>query len=319
MKIVAFGGGTGLSTLLRGLKNFESIDVTAVVTVMDDGGSSGTMREEFGILPPGDIRNNIIALAQDESLMAQIMAYRFEDGTKFKDQSLGNLIIAALTKINGSFPVAIENISSILAIRGKVLPVTEESVQLVAQLSDGSYVIGESNITKKNGKIKEISLSKRAKPFPNVIEEISKSDVILIGPGSLFTSIVPNLLVDTIPQALKEKPKILIANLMTQPGETTGMTVEDHLRIVEKYLKSEVDRIIVNSQSIPSDVLERYEKEGSRPVLCESENPKFVKFPMVKIITDKSDGQRKIRHDPHLLAIAVIKTVSEITGGKIGI
>ncbi|HEU23580.1 MAG: hypothetical protein C0176_07150 [Mesoaciditoga sp.] len=318
MKIVAFGGGTGLSTLLRGLKKFK-IEITAVVTVMDDGGSSGIMREEFGILPPGDIRNNIVALAQDESLMAKIMAYRFQEGTRFKDQSLGNLIIAALTKINGSFPAAIENISSILAIKGKVLPVTEESVQLVAQMSDGSVITGESNITKRNGKIMEIILSKPAKPFPKVIEEISKSDVVIIGPGSLFTSIIPNLLVDSIPEVLKEKPKILIANLMTQPGETTGMDAEEHLRIVEKYLKSEIDRVIVNSQSIPYDVLERYEKEGSKQVLCKSENPKFVRFPMIKIVTDKMDGQKKIRHDPEKLAKAVIKTIEMITGDKVGI
>ncbi|BBJ28137.1 gluconeogenesis factor YvcK family protein [Athalassotoga saccharophila] len=319
MKIVAFGGGTGLSTLLRGLKKFEKVEITAVVTVMDDGGSSGIMREEFGILPPGDIRNNIVALAQDESLMAQIMAYRFQEGTRFKDQSLGNLIIAALTKINGSFPAAIENISSILAIKGKVLPVTEESVQLVAHMSDGSVITGESNITKRNGKINEIGLNKPAKPFPKVIEEISKSDVVIIGPGSLFTSIIPNLLVDSIPEILKEKPKILIANLMTQPGETTGMDAEDHLKIVEKYLKSEVDKVIVNSQSIPKDVLERYEKEGSKQVLCKIENPKFVRFPMVKIVTDKIDGQRKIRHDPDKLAKAVIKTIELITGDKVGI
>ncbi len=319
MKIVAFGGGTGLSTLLRGLKKFEKVEITAVVTVMDDGGSSGIIREEFGILPPGDIRNNIVALAQDESLMAQIMAYRFLEGTRFKDQSLGNLIIAALTKINGSFPAAIENISSILAIKGKVLPVTEESVQLVAQMSDGSIVTGESNITKKNGKIKEIGLSKPARPFPKVIEEISKSDIVIIGPGSLFTSIIPNLLVDSIPEILKTKPKILVANLMTQPGETTGMNAEEHLSIVERYLKSEIDKVIVNSQPIPQDVLERYEREGSRQVLCESENSKFVRFPMVKIVIDKMDGQRKIRHDPDKLAKAVMQTISMIMGGKIGI
>lgn len=316
LKIVAFGGGTGLSTLLKGLKDFPDTEVTAIVTVMDDGGSSGIIREELGVLPPGDIRNNIIALAEDESLMAQIMAYRFRDGERFKDQSLGNLIIAALTKINGSFPMAIESISSILAIKGRVLPVTEESVKLIARFEDGQIVVGESNITKKNGKIKEINLSSQAKPFPKAIDEISMSDVIVLGPGSLFTSIIPNLLVDGIPEAVRDKPKILIANLMTQPGETTGMSVEDHIKTVENYLKSKIDRVIINSQKIPQAVLKRYKKENSEPVMCKSEDPKFSRIDMVKIIVDKIDGQEKVRHDPHLLAQAVRQISMSLIGDK---
>lgn len=316
LKIVAFGGGTGLSTLLKGLKNFPDIEITAIVTVMDDGGSSGIIREEFGILPPGDIRNNIVALAEDESLMAQIMAYRFKDGERFRDQSLGNLIIAALTKISGSFPTAIENISSILAIKGQVLPVTEASVKLIAKFEDGQIVIGESNITKKNGKIKEIKLDNPAKPFSKALEEIFKADVIVLGPGSLFTSIISNLLIEGIPQSLMNKPKILIANLMTQPGETTGMSVEDHVETIETYLKSKIDRVIINSQSIPIDILKRYENERAEQVVCKSEDPKFSKVEMIKIIVDKSDGQKKVRHDPYLLAQAVRQIAIEFTGGK---
>ncbi len=319
MKIVAFGGGTGLSTLLKGLKDFPDTEIAAIVTVMDDGGSSGIIREELGVLPPGDIRNNIIALAEDESLMAQIMAYRFKDGERFKDQSLGNLIIAALTKISGSFPTAIESISSILAIKGKVLPVTEESVKLIAKFEDEEIVVGESNIAKKNGKIREMSLSSQAKVFPKAIDEISTSDVVVLGPGSLFTSIVPNLLVDGITEAIKDKPKILVANLMTQPGETTGMSVEDHVRVVESYLKSEIDRVIINSQKIPQEVLQRYKKENSEPVICKSENPKFLRIDMVKIVVDKNDGQKKVRHDPHLLAQAVHQTSIDLIGDKHGV
>ncbi len=319
LKIVAFGGGTGLSTLLKGLKDFPDTEITAIVTVMDDGGSSGIIREELGVLPPGDIRNNIIALAEDESLMAQIMAYRFKDGERFKDQSLGNLIIAALTKISGSFPTAIESISSILAIKGRVLPVTEESVKLIAKFEDEQIVVGESNITKKNGKIREISLSSQAKPFPKAIDEISMSDVVILGPGSLFTSIVPNLLVDGITDAIKGKPKILVANLMTQPGETTGMSVEDHVKVVESYLKSKIDRVIINSQKIPQEVLKRYKKENSEPVICKSENSKFLRIDMVKIVVDKTDEQKKVRHDPHLLARAVHQTSIDLIGDKNGI
>ncbi len=316
MKIVAFGGGTGLSTLLKGLKAFPDVDITAIVTVMDDGGSSGIIREELGVLPPGDIRNNIVALAEDESLMAQIMAYRFKDGERFKDQSLGNLIIAALTKISGSFPTAIESISSILAIKGRVLPVTEASVKLIAEFEDEQIVIGESNITKKNGKIKEIKLSGLAKPFPKVIDEISMADAIVLGPGSLFTSIIPNLLVDGIPEAIKDKPKILVANLMTQPGETTGMSVEDHVKTVEHYLKSKIDRVIINSQKIPLEVLKRYKEEESEPVICKTESFNFFKISMVKIIVDKMDGQKKVRHDPYLLAHAVRQISMNLIGDK---
>jgi uncharacterized cofD-like protein len=312
LKIVAFGGGTGLSTLLKGLKLFQDVEITAVVTVMDDGGSSGVMRDEFGILPPGDIRNNIVALAEDESLMAKIMAYRFRDGERFKDQSLGNLIIAALTKLSGSFPVAVENISSILAIKGSVLPVTEESVKLIAKMEDGRIVVGESSITKAGSKIHDLSLDKQAKPFPKVLEEISKADTIIFGPGSLFTSIIPNLLVDGIAEAIGAKPKILVANLMTQPGETDGMSVEDHVRTVEKYLGSSIDRVIVNSQQIPSIILKRYEKEGAKPLRWDERNRKISKFEMIKIIIDPLDDQKKVRHDPELLGRAVLEMAREI-------
>ncbi len=316
LKILAFGGGTGLSTLLKGLKNFPDVDVVAVVTVMDDGGSSGVIREELGVLPPGDLRNNIIALAEDESLMAKIMAYRFTDGERFKGQSLGNLIIAALTKLSGSFPMAIENISSILAVKGLVLPVTEESVKLVARMESGEIVMGESNITGKGLKISEISLSKKAKAFEKVLDEISKADIIVLGPGSLFTSIIPNLLVDGITDALKLKPKILVANLMTQPGETDEMSVEDHLEVIEKYLKSKMDRVIVNSQKIPHEVLKRYKMEGSIPLKWKAGNMRISTFGMVRIIVDPSDGKEKVRHDPQLLAIAVRRVAMQMIGER---
>lgn len=314
MKIVAFGGGTGLSTLLRGIKLFSDLETTAVVTVMDEGGSSGVIRKELGILPPGDIRNNIVALAEDESLMATIMTYRFTEGKRLKDQSLGNLIIAALTKITGSFPVAVEKISSILAINGLVIPVTEESTRLVAVMEDGEIVTGETEIASRRSKIKSISLDRPVRPFERVLDEINRSDVVVLGPGSLFTSIIPNLLVQEVALALREKPKILVSNLMTQPGETLDMTMTEHLRTVESYLGSRIDRIITNSEEIPDEILERYREQGAEPVRNDDGDPRFADFGLVRIVVDPRDGMKKVRHDEIRLAAAVRQIAMELAG-----
>lgn len=314
MEIVAFGGGTGLSTLLRGLKLFSVFEVTAVVTVTDEGGSSGIIREELGVLPPGDLRNNIIALAEDESLMSKIMAYRFIEGQTLKNHSLGNLIIAALTKITGSFAVAIEKASSILAIKGKVLPVTEDSVRLIARMETGEEIVGETEIVKKRSKILEIRLDKPARPFSKVIDSLTKCDAVILGPGSLFTSIIPNLLVSGVNEAMKGKPKILIANMMTQPGETVGFSLRDHIIEVEKYLGCSLDRIIVNSETIPDEVLERYRSQGSEPIFSDGKDERVIPFPMVDVIVDPRDGQKKLRHDPLKLAASVHETVMNLVG-----
>ncbi len=314
MKIVAFGGGTGLSTLLRGLKLFSVFEVTAVVTVTDEGGSSGIIREELGVLPPGDLRNNIIALAEDESLMSKIMAYRFIEGQTLKNHSLGNLIIAALTKITGSFAVAIEKASSILAIKGKVLPVTEDSVRLIAKMETGEEIVGETEIVKKRSKILEIRLDKPARPFLKVIDSLTKCDAVILGPGSLFTSIIPNLLVSGVNEAMKGKPKILIANMMTQPGETVGFSLRDHITTVEKYLGCSLDRIIVNSETIPDEVLERYRSQRSEPIFSDGKDERVIPFPMVDVIIDPRDGKKKLRHDPLRLAASVRETVTNLVG-----
>jgi len=311
---VAIGGGTGLSTLLRGLKLFSDLEVTAVVTVTDEGGSSGIIREELGVLPPGDLRNNIVALAEDESLMSKIMAYRFIEGQTLKNQSLGNLIIAALTKITGSFATAIEKVSSILAIEGKVLPVTEDSVRLIAKMENGEEIIGETEIIKKKAKILEIRLNNPAHPFPKVMDSLTKCDAVILGPGSLFTSIIPNLLVDGVNEVMKDKPKILIANMMTQPGETIGFSLKDHITTVEKYLGCPLDRIVVNSEAIPNEVLERYRSQGSEPIFSNEKDERVVSFPMVKVVIDPRDGEKKLRHDPLKLAASVREIVMNLVG-----
>jgi uncharacterized cofD-like protein len=315
LNIVALGGGTGLSTLLKGLKLFSDVNITAVVTVTDEGGSSGIIREELGILPPGDIRNNIVALAEDESLMAKVMSYRFREGQTFKNHSLGNLIIAALTKITGGFANAIEKLSDTLAIKGTVLPVTEDVVRLVARMEDGRIVTGETNIVKANGKIVDLRLNKKAKPYAKVIDAILKSDVVVLGPGSLYTSIIPNILVEEVKMEINKKPRILIANLMTQPGETNGFTLEDHVKIVEKYLQKPLDKIVVNTEEIPSGILKRYESEGSVPVFEKDGNDeRMIGAPMIKLEKDPRDGKEKVRHDPVKLADLVRKVSIELMG-----
>ncbi len=314
LKIVALGGGTGLSTLLRGLKLFSDVDVTAVVTVTDEGGSSGIIREELGVLPPGDVRNNIVALAENESLMAQIMNYRFNEGQTFKNHSLGNLIIAALTKITGSFAMAVEKVSDTLAVKGTVLPVTEDTIRLVATMESGEEVVGETQIVKRRSKIVDLHLDSVAHPFPKVIEAISKCDVIVLGPGSLYTSIIPNLMVNGVKEAMKGKPTILIANLMTQPGETSGFSLKDHIITVERYLGYSLDRVISNSEIIPYDILQRYNVEGSEQVLTMVGDEKVVSFPMVKSEVDPNDGKEKVRHDPIKLAASVRKIAKELIG-----
>ncbi len=315
LKIVAMGGGTGLSTLLKGLKLFSDVEITAVVTVTDEGGSSGVIREELGVLPPGDVRNNIVALAENESLMAEIMDYRFNEGQTFKNHSLGNLIIAALTKITGSFATAIEKISDTLAIRGVVLPVTEDAIRLVASMENGEEVVGETEIVKENSKIVNMRLDTEAHPFPKVIDAILKCDVIVLGPGSLYTSIIPNLIVNGVKEAMEGKPTILIANLMTQPGETNGFSLKDHIKTVEKYLGHPLNRVISNSEIIADNILQRYRNEGSEQVLTiEGDDEKIVSFPMIKIEVDSGDGKEKVRHDPLKLSAAVWKVAKELIG-----
>ncbi|MCL6642684.1 MAG: YvcK family protein, partial [Candidatus Bipolaricaulota bacterium] len=222
-RVVAVGGGTGLSSLLRGLKQLTA-NVTAVVTVMDDGGSSGRLRQELNILPPGDIRNCLIALAEDESQISQLFNHRFHGGT-LQGHSLGNLVIAGLQEMTGSFDRAIEEMSTLLNTRGQVLPATLEHAELVAEIDDGRIIQGESCIPKAGGRVRHIKLSRPNVPaYPKVLEEIRQADLIILGPGSLFTSVIPNLLVAGIREAIERSPakKFYIMNLMTQPGETTG-------------------------------------------------------------------------------------------------
>jgi uncharacterized cofD-like protein len=269
-RIVVIGGGTGLSTMLRGLKRYTS-NLAAVVTMTDDGGSSGLLQKQLGgILPPGDIRNCLVALADAEPLMQQLFQYRFatKDGADgLSGHSFGNLLIAAMADITGDFERAVEETSNILAIRGRVLPSTVENVVLVGEMEDGTEVTGETAIAHASSKVERIKLCPDApRPLPDVITAIREADVIVLGPGSVFTSVVPNLLVREISEAIaaSRAVKVYVCNVMTQPGESDNFSASDHLRVIEAHAgRRIVDHVLVNKTRPSDELLARYQKTGA--------------------------------------------------------
>jgi len=244
LRVVTVGGGNGLSTLLRGLRSYATasalwappaVDITAVVTVTDDGGSSGRLRREFAVLPPGDIRNCMVALSGDEALLSRLFQYRFPTGRGLKGHSFGNLFLTALSNVMGDFAQAVKASSEVLAIAGRIHPSTASNVALEATLEDGSKVLGESRISRSRARIEKIALRPRkCPPLRETLEAIAEADLITLGPGSLFTSVIPNLLVEGVPQAICESPaiKAYVVNLMWQPGETSGFSASDHVRAI---------------------------------------------------------------------------------------
>lgn len=322
-KIVCIGGGTGISTVLRGLKEYDDIDVTAVVTVMDDGGSSGRLMQEFGVLPPGDIRNCILSLANEEDILTKIFSYRFPVTTESPQvggHSLGNLLMVALSEICGGFDKAISKISEILAIRGKVLPITLKPAQLVAILENGSVKYGETNISSSHMPIKKLLFKpKRVQYYPEVVKEILSSDLIVIGPGSLFTSILPNLIIDEISSAIAESPaaKVYVCNVMTQHGETDGYTVAMHVKKIYEHCKNKFkfDYVVVNSGKISKRLLSRYSKQNSYPVKIDklTELKKLVNKEVVKsnLIAEKSISGKYARHDPKKLSRVILRILEK--------
>jgi uncharacterized cofD-like protein len=302
-KIVVIGGGTGLATLLRGLKKYTS-HLTAVVAVTDDGGSSGRLRNEFGILPPGDIRNCLTALADREPLMEQLFQYRFGKGSGLAGHNFGNLFITAMTDITGDFELAIKQSSRVLAIRGQVLPSTLDKVVLAAELEDDSIIGGESLIGKANRRIKRVYLVP-ANPSPpqEVVEAIGSADAIIMGPGSLFTSVLPNLLVPDVLKAVRNSNalRIYVMNIMTQAGETRHFTASDHVKTIHNHCgPGLIDTVIVNTEEIAGAIRERYLGEGSVPVFLDRE---ALAKEEVKIITGNYLSKSNFaRHDSEVLA-----------------
>lgn len=313
-KVVTIGGGTGLSVLLRGLKQYTS-NITAVVTVMDDGGSSGRLRREMDMLPPGDIRNCLIALADDESRMSKIFQHRFENGSELGGHSLGNLIIAGLEQMEGSFDRAIEETSKLLNIRGRVIPSTLKNTNLVARLKGGKLISGESSMSDHPKKIESIQLEEEAPPYQPAIEEIKTADVIVLGPGSLFTSLVPNLLVNRIGKVIEESSgkKFYVTNIMTEPGETDGFSATDHLEVLGSYLDlSSLDYAVVNVGEASQELLDRYAREGAELVEPDLvDDNKYGVKPLLDDLVDtvELEGKRTVKHDHERLAKLVLSSL----------
>ncbi len=307
-KIVAIGGGTGLSMLLKGIKHITN-NITAVVTVGDDGGSSGRLREEMGVLPPGDIRNCIAALADDEDLVTKLFQYRFKSGEGLEGHSFGNLFLTALCAITGDMVRAVKESSNVLSIRGRVLPSTLDDMKLVAEMEDGRIIHGESNIPEAHGKIKRLFTDpKRCKALEEVIVAIRNADLIILGPGSLYTSVIPNLLIEEISKEVvaSDAKKIYVCNIMTQPGETDGYTVSDHIQALMKHANSKkvIDTVLVND-FIPSNLAAKYQMAHSYPVKIDTENIRKlgVKIFSKKLIEDSKEGL--VRHSSHRVARAI--------------
>jgi uncharacterized cofD-like protein len=274
-KVVVIGGGTGLSVLLRGLKT-KAMNLTAIVTVADDGGSSGILRSELDIPPPGDIRNVLIALADVEPMLSQMLQYRFQNGKGLAGHSLGNLILAAMKEITGDFVTGVKELSRVLAVRGRVLPASDKAIVLKAEMEDGTIVVGESQIPKARGKIRRVFIDPaQVAPLEEALQAIREADAIVVGPGSLYTSILPNLLVPRIAETIiaADAVKIFICNVMTQPGETDHYTVSDHLQAVVRHVgHSLFDYVIVNNGKIPPDVQRKYAEKGAEAVLLDLVN-----------------------------------------------
>lgn len=317
LQVVALGGGTGLSALLRGLKlqvlrrtdqsptsERPISDIAAIVTVTDDGGSSGRLRRENRILPPGDIRNCMVALSKDEALLSRLFQYRFQAGRGLRGHNFGNLFLAALTHVTGDFAEAVRVSSKVLAIRGRIFPSTISNVHLVATLANGKQVQGETNISRSTLPIQKLEMvPRRVRPLDAAIEAIQQADLILMGPGSLYTSVIPNLLIPEIAQAIarSKAPRVYIANLMTQPGETTHYSLSEHLRAIQDHVQKRViDSVVANVRPVSPEVAERYRAQGAEPVAIDAEQ--VVKL-RVKLVTDDLlEEHGVIRHDSERLA-----------------
>ncbi|GIM28215.1 putative gluconeogenesis factor [Clostridium polyendosporum] len=315
-KIVVIGGGTGLSTMLRGLKYYTS-NITAIVTVADDGGGSGDLRQDLGILPPGDIRNCILALADTEPLMEELLQYRFKGG-RLENQSFGNLFLAAMDGISETFEDAVQKMSSVLAVTGKVLPVTLENMKLKAELENGNIIEGESLIPEEalnqKSKIKKLTIvPEDAKPLADALTAIREADAIILGPGSLYTSVLPNMLVKDIKAAVgKSKAyKIYVSNIMTQPGETDGFKASGHVKTIIDYCgKEAVNCIIANVDNIPDELRQKYLEDGSEVVELDEEVLEKLDIDVVKVnLANIRNGL--IRHDSEHLAEVLMETIME--------
>ncbi len=325
LRIVSIGGGTGLSTLLSGLKQYargihgeppigpHEVDITAVVTVTDDGGSSGRLRRDLDILPPGDIRSCMVALSEDEALLSKLFQHRFATGYGLKGHSFGNLFLAAMNQVTGDFAHAVKLSSEILAIRGRIFPATSANVVLSARLMDGKSVVGESRISKSRQPIDLVTIKPpRCKPLPEALEAIAQADVITLGPGSLYTSVIPNLLVHGIPEAIEASPalKVYFVNLMWQPGETINFSASRHIAAIEKHARRKLmDCVVLNTAPISKQLQKKYAAQSVRQVDNDFE---VLEAMGIKVVTGDLVGESSlVRHDPHAAAKIVVDLAAQ--------
>jgi uncharacterized cofD-like protein len=322
LRVVSIGGGNGLSALLNGLKKYSHhfrtdeprVDITAIVTVTDDGGSSGRLRREFDVLPPGDIRNCMVALSEDEALLAKLFQYRFRAGHGLKGHSFGNLFLTALTDITGDFPDAVRKSAEVLNIAGNIFPSTAANVSLEAVLEDGTVVRGETRISRSRKRIRQIRLNPaRVRPLREALDAIRAADLITLGPGSLFTSVIPNLLVSGIPAAIRESRalKAYFVNLMSQPGETTNFAASDHVRAIHEHSggKKLLDYAVVSTSRISPAMRERYAEQNAAPVENDLEAIEGLGLAVLKANLLRKGP--KVRHNSAALADVTVKLAIE--------
>jgi uncharacterized cofD-like protein len=312
-RIAALGGGTGLASLLRGLKR-APVDITAIVTVADDGGSSGRLRRELGVLPPGDIRNCLVALADDESMMGRLFQHRFADGD-LSGHSFGNLFLAALAEVTGGFDVAIQECSRVLKIRGRVLPSTLEQIRLWAERADGRAVCGENRISAGDGPCRRVWLEPEPTAHPPALEAIADADLVLLGPGSLFTSVLPHLAVPQLAEALAAAPgrRAYVCNVMTQPGETDGFDAADHLERVLEAVPGGVDLVLVHEGPLDADAAAAYAAQGQEPV--NADRGRLEAMGVGVVGGDLAEAGTVVRHSSEALAAVLLDLVRDVAGG----
>lgn len=315
LKVAVIGGGTGLSTILRGLKRYP-IDITAIVTVADDGGSSGSLRTDFDVPPPGDIRNVLVALSEVEPLVQELFQYRFTGETDLAGHPTGNLLIAAMTNITGDFASAIQKLSEVLKVRGRVLPVCNTPLCLCAEYDDGTIIQGESLIPTIDKKIKRVYYTKEdARALDEAVEAIMEADLVLLGPGSLYTSIIPNLLLVEISEALVKTSAecVYCCNIMTQPGETTGYSASDHVLALHEHAgHAFIDKIIVNDEEIDDETYERYCDQRSDVVLIDEKKLHKMNIEVIKSRLVSYNNVGEVRHNTKKVAATIFSLLLDI-------
>jgi len=313
-KIAVIGGGTGLASILRGLKRLP-IEITAIVTVADDGSSSGSLRAELDIPPPGDIRNVLVALSEAEPLVNELLQYRFEEGSGLVGHPIGNLLLAAMTKITGDFATAVQNLSAVLNVGGRILPVCNKGLCLCAEYEDGQVATGESNIPNTDKKIKRVYYSDSCAALAEAVTAVKEAHLVILAPGSLYTSIIPNLLFPEMIQAVKttQAKFVYCCNIMSQPGETTGFTVSDHLTSIEEHVGFNfIDSVLVNDGSIKQEVRQKYLDDGADVVEVDTEilQQRAVEVIPSRVASYTESGE--VRHNPKTVAIIIFSLLLDV-------